>query len=1325
MTTGGLSDAQRRLLEERRRPRSAARREPEVRELPRRAPGPAPVSSAQAALVYEHQADPRSPRYMVAHWWRIRGEVDVHRLLAAVRDRVAAHEVLRTCFDEHRTVLDLDDALAVVVRRASAESVDRELSDLASRPYTIDRGPLVRVLVLQVADDDTVLALAMPHPLCDAVSMALLWREIAACLRGEDLAAPERDYHDHAAASAAKGIDDDDRRYWRGALDGAASFTFAHPRPTPVGPDRWIERQPIGSIPGLDGAAGALGTSARFLAALAVALLDHIEGDQVVVGAVASTREPGVTDAMVGCFLNTLPLRIVPSPAETFAALVERVEGELARALRHRGMPYAEIVRTMRQQGVDLEASVLFVFDDADEPVLPGCEVVGDVTFCGAAAAPMSMFVRRRRGAISLAAEHRGGVLTAAVVDDVLSAVERIVEAGSRRSQATIAELRGGGSPPIVDASAGRSEGGAPLAPEGSTVPERVLAVASAHPDAVAVVTGGVSTTYGSLVAQARAVAAHLRALGIGAGDLVGIDAARGVETIAAALGVWFAGAAYCPIDPSYPPARRDDMTHRAGIRVVLDRAAVRSLASAPTDGVDRTIPEDATAYVMFTSGSTGRPKAVVVDHHNLAWSTAARVEVYGREPVRFLLLSGFGFDSSVAGLYGTLTTGGTVVVPTDDEVHDVDRVLELIAAHRVERVLCVPALWRALLDRNGGRAWAVREAIVAGESCPASLVARHHELLPDTALWNEYGPTEATVWCTAHRCRVDERPVPIGRPVPGAWVLIADAAGRGRPTGAVGELVVGGPGVARGYLDDPDTTAERFVDFPWGRGYRTGDRARDRGDGVLEYLGRVDEQLSIGGHRIEPAEIERALLDLPAVRDAAVVARARPVSDVAGALDALDPAEAAALLRSAAGADSPGRALADGLAAALGHPPQLVAFVEAGAAIDEAGVLHALRAQLPPAWVPVEVDVVDELPRTVHGKVDRVALAARPPSSRRGGDGPTTGRRSLATAVLSEVLGRPIDPDEDFFAVGGDSLLALQAVTMLEQRLGREVAVTTVVGARTPRRIDEALAVAAAPHRLVESFRVGDGRRPLFLLPPGGGNVVGYRALAARLDPSLPVIGLRAPGADGREAPADSVEAMAEIFVEAARTVQPTGPLRILGWSLGGLVAYEMARQLTEAGSPPELIVMVDTVYPGNHLVFVDRGRFVRMASERRWRELAHDLRGVADRRVRTLRRIVGFRRAQRDDRAALSRELAEDWIFRRAGRLATAYQPRPYAGRVLFFRASKSDPAFTTDVWSATVPRLEVVEIAGTHDKDESIVDEPRVAELVARLEATLLPD
>lgn len=1324
MTTDGLSDAQRRLLEERRRPRSTARRTAEVRELPRRAPGAAPVSAAQAALVYEHQADPRSPRYMVAHWWRIRGVVDGHRLLAAVRDRVAAHEVLRTCFDARRTVLDPDEALAVVVRHASAESLDRELSDFASRPYVIDRGPLVRALLLQVADDDTVLALAMPHPLCDAASMALLWREIAACLQGEELAPPERDYHDHAAASASRGIDDADRQYWQRALDGAVSSTFAHPRPTPAGPDRWIERQPIGSISGLHGAAGALGTSARFLAALAVALLDHIDGDHVVVGAVASTREPGVTDAMVGCFLNTLPLRIVPSPVETFAALVERVEGELARALRHRGMPYAEIVRTMRQQGVDLEASVLFVFDDADEPVLPGCEVVGDVTFCGAAAAPMSMFVRRRRGAISLAAEHRGGVLTAAVVDDVLSTVERIVEAGSSRPHATIAELRGPGSAPIVAVPATRTAGGALLPPEGSTVPERVLAVASADPEAVAVVSGGASITYGSLVAQARAVAEHLRASGVGTGDVVGLDAARGIETVVAALGVWFAGAAYCPIDPTYPPARKDDMKHRAGIRVVLDRDAVRSLAPAPTDGVDPTIPEDATAYVMFTSGSTGRPKAVVVDHRNLAWSTAARVEVYGREPARFLLLSGFGFDSSVAGLYGTLTTGGTLVVPTDDEVHDVDRVLDLIEAHRVERVLCVPALWRALLDRSRGRLSTIQDAIVAGEACPASLVARHHELVPGASLWNEYGPTEATVWCTVHRCRVDERPVPIGRPVPGAWVVVADAGGRARPVGAVGELVVGGPGVARGYLDDPDATAERFVELPWGRGYRTGDRARDRGDGVLEYLGRADEQLSIGGHRIEPAEVERALLDLPAVRDAAVVTRSRPVADVAAALDALDPAEAASLLQSAAGAASPGRALAEGLSAALGHPPQLVAFVEADSAIDQADVLHALGGRLPPAWVPAEVEVVDALPRNVHGKVDRVALAARPRASRRGGGATAPGRGSLAAAVLSEVLGRPIDPDEDFFAVGGDSLLALQAVTVLEQRLGRGVAVTTIVGARTPRRIDEALGVAVAPHRLVEPFRLGGGRRPLFLLPPGGGNVVGYRALAARVDPSLPVIGLRAPGADGREAPADSVEAMAEVFVEAARTVQPTGPLRVLGWSLGGLVAYEMARQLTEAGSPPELVVMVDTVYPGNHR-FVDRGRFLRMARERRWRDLAQDLQGVADRRVRTLRRIIGFRRAQRDDSAALSRELAEDWIFRRAGRLATAYRPRPYAGRVLFFRASKSDPAFTTDGWSGAVPLLEVVEIEGTHDSSESIVDEPRVAELVAHLEATLAPD
>ncbi|MFI5671368.1 amino acid adenylation domain-containing protein [Streptomyces sp. NPDC051704] len=570
-------------------------------------------------------------------------------------------------------------------------------------------------------------------------------------------------------------------------------------------------------------------------------------------------------------------------------------------------------------------------------------------------------------------------------------------------------------------------------------VHERVSALARTEPGRTAVVCGEDRAGRGELEAWAGRIAARLAAAGVGPGDRVAVLADRSVAMVAAVLGTLRAGAAYVPVDPSHPDARIAAVLADAGVSAVLvtgelgqrvaepglavvraDEAALRGAgeaADAPAGEVlpvVETRPEDP-AYLIYTSGSTGTPKGVVVEHAQLAASTLARREVYPGRPV-FLLLSPLSFDSSVAGLWGTLTAGGQLVVAGPDEYRDPEALLGLVERHAVTHLLCVPSLYDAILtagERLGRLPAGLTTVITAGEALPEELLRRHAALLGATALVNEYGPTEATVWASYRRFET-AGPVDIGGPVPGALLYVLDRAGRLVPPGITGELHIGGTGVSRGYFGQPQATGKSFVPDPFAGGdarmYRTGDLVRWSGTGTLEFLGRRDNQVKIRGHRVELGAVESALLSCPGVRDAVAVA------DEAGT--------------------------------------RLTGFVVTSDPAALGSVRERLAGMLPAAAVPARLRAVDAFPVTVNGKADRVALAAlaalpEPEAQHAspapapaadgaadGGGGDTVAQVSAAWAEVLEVSSVPTGVN--FFDLGGHSLLIMR----LQEALGRHTGV-------------------------------------------------------------------------------------------------------------------------------------------------------------------------------------------------------------------------------------------------------------------------------------------
>ncbi|CAM2068743.1 Amino acid adenylation domain-containing protein [Sulfidibacter corallicola] len=563
---------------------------------------------------------------------------------------------------------------------------------------------------------------------------------------------------------------------------------------------------------------------------------------------------------------------------------------------------------------------------------------------------------------------------------------------------------------------------------------------AAAHPDRPALQIGDRVLRYGELNAAANRLAHLLRGAGVGVDDLVALCLPRSPELLVGLLGILKAGAAYVPLDPNYPSERIETVLADSGATLMVTTRELETrlggdLACFALDDVEANDdpgaadnpglvpPADARAYVIYTSGSTGRPKGVAISHASLAASNAARDDVYGDPPEAFLLLSPIAFDSSVVGLYHTLCGGGTLVLPTEDQVGNVHALLAAMRRRQVTHTLCLPSLYAVLMDLAGREDWASLDTvIVAGEACPPALIERHRQAWPQVRLFNEYGPTEGTVWSSVFDCGhyAGERRVSVGRPLDHVAVRVLDAHGQPVPVGLPGELYLGGPGLARGYHGDPAKTAAAFVPDGFGtqpgaRLYRTGDRVRLGADGRLDFLGRVDHQLKLRGYRIEPGEVETALRSLYGVSDAVVLAI---------------PVEAGATRD---------------LAAGQGGDLRLVAHVqpELGLSLDPDAMMVALRKVLPEYMVPAAILIHEVLPKMPNGKVDRKALRAwaLPEPPRAEGTPPRTGTETELASMWCDLLGRDrIFADDHFFALGGHSLLAMRLFARIQEHFRVEL---------------------------------------------------------------------------------------------------------------------------------------------------------------------------------------------------------------------------------------------------------------------------------------------
>ncbi|WP_051466578.1 non-ribosomal peptide synthetase [Actinomadura oligospora] len=1038
-----------------------------------------PPSFAQQRLWFLDQLAPGSAEYNNPLALRLRGPLDVPALRAALDALVERHEALRT-----RLVAE-DGVARQVIDPPSAFALDEhdltEVPDPAARardlvdadavaPFDLATGPLVRGLLMRLGPDDHVLGLCMHHVVSDEWSALVMRREIAVLYEAfaagaepslEPLPVQYADYAVWQRERLTGGTLDDLVGYWRDRLDGAAALDLPLDRPRPpvrssAGAlvDLAVDARTTEGLRTLARASGAT-MFMTLQSALAVLLRWYAGQYDVVVGTPVAGRTQAETEGLIGFFVNTLALRADLSGDPTFAEVVARVRAGALGAYAHQELPFEQLVEALRLDrdlGRTPLFQVFFALDriGEDRLALPGLE--NEPFPVGTVEARFDLTLSLNEGEDGLTGSflYSTALFDRATVERMAGHLTAVLAAVAEDPGRRLSELR----PMDVDETHRAVAAGPerPLPARG--VHELVAEHAARRPDATALIFGDDRLTYAALDARANRLAHHLRAVGVGPEVVVGLCLERGTELLVALLAVLRAGGAYLPLSPDLPPERLGLMIADSRASVLVgtsetldtvpsghtspiyldDPATQAALATAPEDAPEIATHPAQLAYVMYTSGSTGRPKGVAVTHRDVTAIATSGDYVQLTEDDVVAQAATVAFDAATFEIWGAWANGATLAGIDERTLLAPERLRPELVRLGVTTLFLTPAVFHRFAADDPGVFAGLRNLVVGGDAIDPASARRVLAGEGPERLVNGYGPTETTTFAAWHPVGdlPDGATVPIGRPLANMRLPVLDQALAPVPDGVAGELYIGGAGVARGYAHRPDLTAERFVPdasaADGSRLYRTGDRVRRRPDGVLEFLGRIDRQVKVRGFRIEPGEIEAALLAHPAVAEAVVVAR--------------DDTGDRRLLAYLVPSD-----LADG-------------------APDAADLRRFLGAGLPAYMVPVAFVELTALPLTRNGKVDRDALPA--PDGGRAAAGtefvaPRTPAEESLAGIWAEVLGLDrVGVHDDFFELGGHSLLATQVVSRVRAAFGVEAALADLFDRPTVAGFAEAVELAA-----------------------------------------------------------------------------------------------------------------------------------------------------------------------------------------------------------------------------------------------------------------------
>lgn len=1191
----------RELAEYLNRPAEGTPEQPPIIPIPRT--GDLPLSLAQSRLWFLTQLD-AAIAYNIPLAFELQGEIQVEALEHSLSEMVRRHEALRTTFPivdgtaVQRILPPQSVQLPIIDLQLASDpqqDVYRLTQEEAQRPFQLATQLPIRFTLLRLSSTSHVLLLTVHHLVADGWSLALMRQELAALyaafLEGKpsplaDLPFQYADYAHWQQNWLQEGWIEPQLAYWTQQLTGAPpllELPTDHPRP-PVQTYRGgsefftLDAELTRRLKGVSQQGGAT-LFMTLLTAFSTLLSRYSKHEDVVIGSPIANRNRSDIESLIGFFINMLPLRVDLSGNPSFLELLSRVRQVSLEAYANQDLPFDRMLDAL-QIDRNLSNSPLFqvMFILQNSPLgavdLPGVEMSALRVESGCAKYDLTLMMEETADGLTAELEFNRDLFDRDTIQRMVGHFQMLLLGIVADPAQPVTRLPLLTQPETHQLLKTWNDTELAYPPE-ACIHQLFESQAVRTPEAIALIFGSDQLTYQALNEKANQLAHYLRTLGVGPEVLVGICIERSLEMVVGLLAILKAGGCYVPLDPAYPMDRLAYMIENSELPILLTEQALRepfedqgvqlvcidtdweTVAQHPITNPDSGVTGENLAYTIYTSGSTGKPKGVQLMHCTAVNFLNAMGVAPGLAQEDVLLaVTTISFDIAVLELYLPLMVGARVVIATREQAADAGQLCNLMTQWGVTVLQATPVTWHMLLAR-GWQGDGRLKMLCGGEAMPRALADQL--LQRGGSLWNMYGPTETTVWSAACQVGPGEGTVPVAGPIANTQIYVLDnVPGPGTPVqlvpiGVPGEVHIGGDGLARGYRGRPDLTEERFIpdpfsDQPGARLYKTGDLARFRPDGSLEFLGRIDHQVKLRGFRIELGEIEAILTQHPAVKQGAVIVR----EDVPG-------------------------------------DKRLVAYwTVKGDAVPTAQELRTfVKGHLPNYMVPSAFVQLDTMPLTPNGKIDRRSLPM-PDAAASDRDtacvAPRTDTERQLVEMWETLLNlKPVSIHDDFFDLGGTSLLAVSLISQIQQTFGKDIPLSTLMTSPTLEQLaqvlqpDSAATLETAAKGSLVLIKPGTAATPLFLIHDGDGEILLYRTLAQKLKTDLPIYGVLPCSRENHPILHTRIPDMARYYVQQIRAHQPKGPYFLGGLCAGATLAFEIALQLQQEGQEVAMVAILD----------------------------------------------------------------------------------------------------------------------------------------------------
>lgn len=1171
------------------------------------------LSNAQQRLWFLQQLYPGNAFYNLSEYYIFKGPLNTDILKKSLSLLFDKHVILKSHYplvdgipilkiNNNHTPNFTEEDYSLYTEDKARTSARAFMDEQARYGFNLSTESLIKIAILKIRDDEHILFLTLHHIITDQWSLNIFKDQLSHNYKklsegsNIDINKTHSDINflDYAYWQSGNHSYNDQITYWKNKLSADIPrlnlpLDFRRPiTPSFKGRKKELKFSEELSVRVLSLAKKLEVTPfVLFLSAYYLLIHKFTKQEDILIGSPVSNRSQKSLENVFGLFINTVVFRTTINNSLILSEFIKGINKMSLEAIANKDIPFDTLVKAFnveRSLSTNPFFQVMFVYTSIS--VTP--DFGNDVTLienseyhANVSKFDLTLFVTENKGLVSASFEYATDLFEEATINRFLNQIQQTLDYIVKYSSTTIESI------PFLDKndeiiiSSNNNFESNPF-DSYQNIHSVIEKIANQYPGNLALTYKGISINYKELNDRANIVASELLKISSNQNEIVGLCIERSIDMIVGLLGILKAGCAYLPIDPEYPIQRIDYILNDAKVTSIVTQKKLLHLfdgfktETLTIDVIDNLnwnndvkfpkVKESDYAYIIYTSGSTGKPKGVPITHKNILSSTGGRLSFYEKKPESFLLMSSISFDSSKAGIFWTLCTGGNLVISEKRLEQDIDKIGDMINDHRVTHILILPSLHKLLLEYvKQSKLKTLSTVIVAGETCSTVICKRHLNLIPNVDLYNEYGPTEASVWCTAHKVSSNDlnlNQIPIGKPVANAKIFILNEDKGLCPFGVVGEIYIGGPGLSNGYINRPELTNRLFIESPYNseeKLYRTGDMGVYRNDGSIQFLGRSDQQVKLRGFRVELNEIEDSIRQFKnGIQEVIVVVEGTKINEVKD----------------------------------QDTPRVIVAYVKGDSTLDLASLNVFIKTKLPKHMVPSNIYKVDDFPYLPNGKLDKPKLQEiRILDDHKIDDislsvnkeiiAPENDIEKNLIGIWEEILGiSPISVKDNFFEIGGDSILSIQVIAKTRE-IGIKLRANELFENQNIRDLSRTILKNQNIEKkwsFVTTIREEGHGTPLFCIHSGGGHVFFYGLLKDYLKSDRPIYALQPSGINSGEKLHKSIEEMSKDYLDAIREIQPHGPYNILVYCFSVSVGNEMSILLDQTNEKINVIV-IDTM--------------------------------------------------------------------------------------------------------------------------------------------------